>query len=49
MFPDVRNGENAFEDWYVHPSLVDMNYINTVQRSNSLEYIDKMKILDSSK
>jgi hypothetical protein len=49
VFPDVRNGENAFEDWYVHPSLVDMNYINKVQRSNSLEYIDIMKILDSSK
>jgi hypothetical protein len=49
VFPDVRNGENAFEDWYVHPSLVDMNYINKVQRSNSLEYIEIMKILDSSK
>jgi len=49
VFPDVRNGKNAFEDWYVYPSLVDMNYINKVQRSNSLEYIDIMKILDSSK
>jgi hypothetical protein len=49
VFPDVRNGSNAFEDWYVYPTLVDMNYINKIKRSNSLEYKEIMKILDSSK
>jgi hypothetical protein len=28
VFKNVENEGNAFEDWYVHPSLVDMNHIN---------------------
>ena len=34
VFPDVRNGINPFEDWYVHPDLVDMNYINHLKNKN---------------
>lgn len=38
VFPDVRNEQNAFEDWYVHPQLVDMNYISRIRSNESLEY-----------
>jgi hypothetical protein len=37
VFPDVavfyEGGYCPFEDWYVHPDLVDMNYVNKI-RSN---------------
>jgi len=29
VFKDVDGGGGAFEDWYVHPTLVDMNHVNT--------------------
>ena len=45
VFPDVRNGENPFEDWYVHPDLVDMNYINQIKTDKSLEYKEIMNLL----
>jgi hypothetical protein len=32
--PDV-----VFEDWYVHPDLVDMNYINLLMNNNRKNYI----------
>jgi hypothetical protein len=38
VFPDVMNNGNQFEDWYVHPDLVDMNYINTIKSNISMEY-----------
>jgi hypothetical protein len=39
VFYDVNNmGENPFEDWYVHPDLVDMNYIQALQRRNQTHY-----------
>ena len=46
VFPDVKNGSNAFEDWYVHPDLVDMNYINKVKTNESLEFNQIMSILN---
>jgi hypothetical protein len=40
VFPDVCvlwEGEyKPFEDWYVHPDLVDMDYINTIKSETSL-------------
>jgi hypothetical protein len=42
VFPDVRNGQHAFEDWYIHPDLVDMNYINKIKSEQSLDYNDIM-------
>jgi hypothetical protein len=47
VFPDVRNGTNAFEDWYVHPDLVDINYINKIKTNDSLEYREIMAIIDA--
>jgi len=40
VFPDVMNAGNPFEDWYVHPDLVNMNYINSIKSDISLEYTD---------
>lgn len=48
VFPDVRNGINAFEDWYIHPELVDINYINKIKSNESLEYNQIMTILDTN-
>lgn len=31
---DKRDLSVAFEDWYVHPDLVDMNYINQLKNKN---------------
>jgi len=42
VFPDVRNGQYAFEDWYIHPELVDINYINKIKSEQSLDYNDIM-------
>jgi len=46
VFPDVRNGPNAFEDWYIHPDLVDMNCINKIKTDQSLDYHDIMDRLN---
>jgi len=47
-FPDVRNGPHAFEDWYIHPDLVDITYINKIKSNESLEYKEIMNILDAN-
>ena len=40
VFKDINNcGVNPYEDWYVHPDLVDMNYINTLMETNNKNYI----------
>jgi hypothetical protein len=46
VFQDVRNGINAFEDWYIYPDLVDMNYINKIKTDQSLDYHDIMTRLN---
>jgi hypothetical protein len=38
IFKDINNCENPFEDWYVHPSLVDMDYINKLVSINIKNY-----------
>lgn len=41
VFKDINNkGINPFEDWYVHPDLVNMDYINTLIENNSKFYVD---------
>jgi hypothetical protein len=32
------SGKNPFEDWYVHPDLVDMNYVNSILEKNANNY-----------
>ena len=40
VFPDVVFKDNiVFEDWYVHPNLVDMEYINKLIKNNISNYV----------
>jgi hypothetical protein len=38
VFKDINNGGNPYEDWYVHPSLIDMDYINKLIEKNTKNY-----------
>jgi hypothetical protein len=41
VFEDINNkGICPYEDWYVHPDLVDMNYVNNLIKNNSNKYVD---------
>jgi len=52
VFPDVKVFHNndflPFEDWYIHPDLVDMNYVNKIKTSESLTCEEIKNILNSS-
>lgn len=40
VFEDINNqGVNPYEDWYVHPDLVDMNYVNALIENNKKNYV----------
>ncbi len=39
VFNDVSCLKRVFEDWYVHPDLVDMNYVNNLINNNIKKYI----------
>lgn len=41
VFPDIchDNPSYPFEDWYVHPSLVDMEHINKLMKDNVNNYV----------
>jgi len=45
VFSDVKNIGLAFEDWYVYPSQVDMNYVNTIKSDVSYEWTDIINML----
>jgi hypothetical protein len=41
VFEDINNGGiNPYEDWYVHPDLVDMNYVNNLIENNKTYYVN---------
>jgi hypothetical protein len=41
IFEDINNQYwNPYEDWYVHPDLVDMNYVNTLIQNNKNKYVN---------
>lgn len=41
VFEDINNrGIHPYEDWYVHPDLVDMNYINSLIENNKTYYVN---------
>jgi len=48
VFPNVSvfwlGDYKPFEDWYVHPDLVDMDYINNIKSNESLT-CDQIKLL----
>jgi hypothetical protein len=46
VFPDVTvYGDKPFEDWYVHPELVDMEYIQRIKMDKSLTCEEIRKLL----
>lgn len=47
VFSDVKNTGMPYEDWYVHPELVDMEYINKIKNNVSMEYTEIVSILES--
>ena len=38
VFQDVTNEGNPYEDWYVHPSLVNTRYIEELKSLNAKHY-----------
>jgi hypothetical protein len=38
VFDDINNGGNPYEDWYVHPELVDMDFVKRLQLKNKHKY-----------
>ena len=39
VFSDVNNkGRNPYEDWYIHPDLVDSELVNTLIKKNEKKY-----------
>jgi hypothetical protein len=39
VFEDINNDNHPYEDWYVNPDLVDMNYINNLIEQNKKNYV----------
>jgi hypothetical protein len=48
IFGDVKNTGFPYEDWYVHPSYINMDLINNIKSNISLEYSDIIKIIDDN-
>lgn len=40
VFEDINIDNKPFEDWYVHPDLVDMNYVNKLIENNVKNYVE---------
>jgi len=40
VFPDIKHDDCKFEDWYVHPDLVDMEYIDKIKTDKSTNHED---------
>jgi|UniRef100_A0A6C0CBV8 hypothetical protein len=41
IFEDINNrGVNPYEDWYVHPDLVNMEYVNKLIENNKSKYVN---------
>lgn len=40
VFEDISHNGHPYEDWYVHPDLVDMNYVNNLIEINKTNYVN---------
>ena len=38
VFEDINDSNSPYEDWWVHPDLVNMNYVNQVISNNNINY-----------
>ena len=45
VFSDVKNQGNPYEDWYIHPDLVDMNFVYKIINNQSLEHTEIINII----
>lgn len=44
IFSDINNsGVNPYEDWYIHPDLVDIELVNTLINKNEKNYSSNVK------
>jgi len=48
LFKDVKHTGLQYEDWYVHPSFVNMNLINKIKNDKSLEYTEIINIINAN-
>jgi hypothetical protein len=52
LFPDVSlfhlGRESVFEDWYVHPDLVDPAFVERLQQSQSMNYQAILRLLQQT-
>jgi hypothetical protein len=46
VFSDVQHDYLPYEDWYVHPELVDMSFIDKIKSDRSMEYTEIMSIIE---
>jgi hypothetical protein len=46
IFSDVKHDGFSYEDWYVHPSLVDMGLVEKIHSEEPLEYAQIVKTLE---
>jgi hypothetical protein len=45
VFSDItNNGKNPFEDWYVHPSIVNMDYVLRLMEENEIDNTNSRNI-----
>jgi hypothetical protein len=43
VFSDIKHEGCSFEDWYVHPDLVDMTFIDHIKTETPMDYSDIVK------
>jgi len=46
VFSDVQHDYLPYEDWYVHPELVDMSFIDKIKSDKSMEHTEVMSIIE---
>ena len=46
VFSDINNqGINPYEDWYIHPDLVDIELVNNLIKKNEHKYNSNVKAI----
>lgn len=48
VFSDIKNEGSKFEDWYVHPELVDMKPLQQIITDDSFEWSDAINLINLS-
>jgi len=44
VFGDISNDGYAFEDWYVYPDLVDLEFIDKIKRNGPIDYKEAIQL-----